>query len=119
MSRLAMVVEDDDGLRMIYRRVLGKMDYEVIEAADGETALQTIEAITPDILFLDIQLPLLNGEAILEYILDAPHLQDTYVIIVSSNKQYAVYVKQLPAAEFVLKPIRPAQIREFASRSLA
>jgi len=111
-----MVVEDDRGLRMIYERILKGMDFDVLEAADGESALALLQENQPEILFLDIQLPLLNGEAILEYILEAEHLQEMFVAIVSSNKRYESYAEEMPHAEFVLKPIRPAYIRELASR---
>lgn len=119
MSHHAIVVEDDAGLRKIYERVLNDMGYTVSEAADGETALEILSQEAPDILFLDIQLPGTNGETILNFIQESEHLHHMFVVIVSSNKQYARYVELIPASAFILKPILPNQIRQYASQILA
>lgn len=119
MSRHALIVEDDAGLRKIYERVLLGMDYSVSEASDGETALALLEHETPNLLFLDIQLPGTNGETVLEFIQQSEHLRHMFVVIVSSNKHYARYVELLPAAAFVLKPILPHQIRQYATQIIA
>lgn len=115
MSRLALVVEDDKGLRTVYRHVLADMDYEILEAADGETALSLLRDHSPDILFLDIWLPHINGTELLDFIYEAPHLQDLQIVIVSSNKAFEQYALDESRVKFAQKPIRPAQIREFAS----
>ncbi len=53
-----LVVEDDPGVRLFAATVLGSLDYNVIEAADGRTALETLESNGKiDVLFTDIQLP--------------------------------------------------------------
>lgn len=119
MKPLALVVEDDSALRMIYRRVLTSIDYDIIEAEDGATAIEILEEHNPDILFLDILLPLVNGIDVLEYIYNTPRLHHTHIVIVSSNRQFERYADEMPSAEFILKPIRPAQIRELAKGSPA
>jgi CheY-like chemotaxis protein len=114
-ERLALVVEDDRGLRAIYQKVLGDMGYQVIEAQNGVSALELLESHAPDILFLDILLPQLNGSEILEYIQSAEHLQNLRTVVVTSNRQFEVDALEFPNTEFLLKPIRPAQIRELAN----
>ena len=114
MSRLALVVEDDAGLRAIYRRVLQTIQYDVFEAQDGEQAIAFLKENTPDIIFLDILLPIVNGIDVLEYMYPDAELRNTYIVVVSSNKQFESHAAQFPNAKFVLKPIRPAMIREFA-----
>lgn len=118
-NQLALIVEDDKGLRTIYRRVLESIDYEVIEAPDGRVAIEILEEHTPDVLFLDILLPLVNGIDVLEHIYNTPRLHTMHIVIVSSNKQFEKYADEMPSAEFVLKPIRPAQIRALAKGSPA
>lgn len=118
-NQLALIVEDDKGLRTIYRRVLESIKYEVIEAPDGAVAIDILEEQTPTVLFLDILLPLVNGIDVLEYIYNTPRLHSMHIVIVSSNKQFEKYADEMPSAEFVLKPIRPAQIRALAKGSPA
>jgi putative two-component system response regulator len=114
-NRLALIVEDDPGLCTIYDRVLSDIGYDVLEAADGEIALKLLDHHTPDILFLDILLPRVSGKVILEKIRQEPRLHEMLVIIVSSNRQPDLDLSLPNKTEFILKPIRPAQIRDLAS----
>lgn len=116
-ARQALIVEDDQGLRLIYNRVLSDLGYDVIEAPTGAQALEVLENSAPEIIFLDMLLPQVNGMAVLDFIGQKPHLRHMQVVIVSSNKQFDIHPDIPNPVEFILKPIRPAQIRELA-RSL-
>lgn len=111
---LAMIVEDDTGLRLIYRRVLESVNFSVLEAPDGLVALNLLETETPDIVFLDMLLPNVNGVTVLNHIINTPRLHTMHTVIVSSNKQFEKMLRPDLPISFVLKPIRPAQIRELA-----
>ena len=114
MARTALVVEDDRGLVIIYNRVLSDLGYQVIEARNGAVAIDILKELTPDIIFLDVLLPEVNGLDVINYILSQPHLRDVRVIVASSNGQFQKHAHQLPNGYFVLKPIRPQHIRELA-----
>lgn len=118
MTPKAMIVEDDDGMRLIYQHVLGSQGFEVLEAADGQQAMDLLEEHTPDLLFLDVRLPFISGLDILDYMRDGDRFHQTYIVVASSSHHPhgAITGRQV---EFVLKPIRPAQIRDIASRVLA
>jgi CheY-like chemotaxis protein len=113
-AMLALIVEDDTGLRLIYRRVLESINFSVLEAPDGLVAMNLLETQTPDIVFLDMLLPNVNGVTVLNHIINTPRLQNIHTVIVSSNKQFEKMLRPDLPISFVLKPIRPAQIREFA-----
>ncbi len=115
MSRYsALIIEDDPGLRLIYRRLLEKEDYEVNEAANGADAIEFLKNYTPTLIFLDMLLPLINGERIIEFLNAHSRFDQTCVIIVSSNHQLAGFADHLAWSTFIVKPILPAQIREYA-----
>lgn len=119
MSRpTVLIVEDEPGLRLIYERILSHSGYEVLEAINGIEALDILQQHAPDLIFLDMLLPLVNGQQVLDFITSEPHLQHCYVVIVSSNKEFEQYASHLTHGEFVLKPILPTQIREIAGRLL-
>jgi two-component system, cell cycle response regulator DivK len=61
MSQRILVVEDQEDNRQILRDLLTSADFEVIEAADGEAGLAAAAAHRPDLILMDIQLPLLDG----------------------------------------------------------
>lgn len=117
MLPVAMIVEDDEGLRMIYNHVLSKMGFDVIEVSDGQHAMEILQEVTPNILFLDVRLPFVNGIDILDFVRDTPRFDNTRVIVASSNTQPDTKISR-PLVDFVLKPIHPTQIREFADSVL-
>ena len=114
MSRLALVVEDDEAMLTIYNRMLTGLDYEVMTAANGAVAIDMLATVTPDIMFLDVLMPRVNGLQVIEHIANSPDLYDLRVVIASSNAQFQKHASDLPNAEFILKPLRPARIRELA-----
>ncbi|MCU0497101.1 MAG: response regulator [Anaerolineae bacterium] len=115
---LALVVEDDASLRVIYQRVLEPLGFQVVEAIDGAEALAFLEKNTPDIIFLDMLLPNVNGVIVLNYIAAEPRLQTALTVIVSSNKQFERMQQPNLRVKFILKPIRPTEIRELATQVL-
>lgn len=114
----ALVVEDELALRMIYDRVLQKLGYEVLQARDGEQALDLLQENSPSLIFLDMLLPRVNGQKVLEYIASQPRLAATHVVIASSSSYMAEHVQIVPSAQFILKPVLPDQIRQIASSML-
>jgi CheY-like chemotaxis protein len=114
VARTALVVEDDRGLVIIYERVLSELGYQVIEARNGAIAIDLLKDLIPDIIFLDVLLPEVNGLDVITYIVSQPHLREVRVIVASSNGQFHKHAQQLPNGHFVLKPIRPQHIRDLA-----
>ncbi len=117
MAPIAVIVEDDDGLRLIYNHVLKGMGFDVYEAADGREAMTLLESTTPQIMFLDMRLPFINGNDILKYVRETSRFDDTRIVVASSNHQEGEHLNA-HLVEFILKPIRPAQIREIAGEVL-
>jgi|SRR6267143_1092601 len=68
IMRRILVAEDDAPSRELVREILELEGYEVIEAADGGEALAKIKEIRPDLVLLDIRMPVLGGFAVLEQI---------------------------------------------------
>ena len=116
MQQVALIVEDDAGLQTLYDRILTTAGFEVVITTDGEQALEALEHLTPDLIFLDILLPKLNGRAVLEYIVTVPELAKTHIAVVSSNQSFFDYTPDLPHIEYIIKPILPEQIRSIATR---
>jgi CheY-like chemotaxis protein len=113
----ALVVEDETALRIIYERILSKADYEVLQARDGQQAFDILRHHTPNLIFLDMLLPGVNGLDVLDYIATQPHIANhTHIVIASSSKEYEQYVGMVPSCQFVLKPILPTQIRDIATQ---
>lgn len=113
-----LVVEDEVALRVIYDRILRLLGCEVTLAKDGEEALRLLETQTPDLIFLDMLLPYVNGAQIIQYMATVQRLRHIHVVMVSSASEYEQYKKLLPSSEFHLKPILASQIKTIARRAM-
>jgi two-component system LytT family response regulator len=99
-----LVVDDEPLARTKIRSLLaGDTDIEVIgECADGRTAVATIAAERPDLVFLDVQMPEMDGFAVLEAIAAE---QMPLVIFTTAFDEYAVRAFDVYALDYLLKPI--------------
>lgn len=119
MSNLALVIEDEIPFHMIYDVTLKSCDFDVIFAHDGQEALNILQDVVPDIIFLDMLLPQINGEAVLSYIQQQPTLTHVPVIIVSAHNRFIRTCSLREIDCFLLKPVRPEELRQIALRVTA
>ena len=56
-----LIVDDDESIRQIVRICLSDEGYEVFEASNGQVALQTLSELTPDLILLDLRMPVMDG----------------------------------------------------------
>lgn len=86
-----LLVEDDPSVAQMYKLKLELDGYRVDVAPDGEKALSMAHAIMPDIIFLDIRLPRLDGIGVLEALRSDPETEPLPVVILSNfNEQELV-----------------------------
>jgi two-component system LytT family response regulator len=104
MTISLIIVDDEPPARTRLRRLLADhADVRIIaECGDGAKAVQAIENATPDLVLLDIQMPELDGFAVLQA-LEMPRLPE--VIFVSAFDQYALRAFRVHALDYVLKPV--------------
>ena len=76
MSKRILVVEDQPDNRQIIRDMLSPTDYEITEAEDGEQALVAIAKQRPDLILMDIQLPIVDGYTAVSRIVHSPTNRD-------------------------------------------
>jgi two-component system, cell cycle response regulator DivK len=84
MSKRILVVEDQADNRQIIRDMLAPTDYEITEVEDGEQALAAIAKQRPDLILLDIQLPVMDGYTATSRIKADPALRSIPIIAVTS-----------------------------------
>ena len=84
MTKRILVVEDQEELRDVLRTLLVGSGYEMLEAADGQAGVAKVQSDRPDLILMDIQLPVLDGYDATRRIKTDPTLKATPVIAVSS-----------------------------------
>jgi two-component system, cell cycle response regulator DivK len=112
MSRCILVVEDQEDNRQIVRDLLTATDYEVMEAENGEEALAAVSKQRPDLILMDIQLPVMDGYEATRRIKADPALSAIPVIAVTSYALSGDEEKARAAGcdDFVPKPFSPRQL---------
>jgi two-component system cell cycle response regulator DivK len=119
MSKLILVVEDQEDNRRIMRDLLSSAGYEVIEAVTGEDGVTAAEMHRPDLILMDIQLPGLDGYEATRQIKANPDLEHIPIIVVTSYALSGDDVKAFEAGcnAYVSKPFSPrellAKVREY------
>jgi len=121
VSKRILVVEDQPDNRKIIRDVFAPTGYEIIEAENGEEALAAIAKARPDLILMDIQLPIMDGYTATRRIKEDPALRSIPVIAVTS---YALSGEERKAREagcddYIPKPYSPrellAKVRQYLS----
>ena len=112
MTKCILVVEDQEDNRQILRDLLQSADYEMIEAVDGAEALDAVAKRRPDLILMDIQLPILDGYEVTRRIRADPTMRTIPIIAVTS---YALTGDEAKAREagcddYVTKPYSPRQL---------
>src|SRR5260370_24155815 len=83
--RKVLIAEDNAVNRELLRELLETRGYTVLEACDGQEALHMIDQAQPDILLLDIGMPVLDGFAVVRKIRENPHLAKLPVVAVTGE----------------------------------
>jgi two-component system cell cycle response regulator DivK len=112
VTKHILVVEDQEDNRRILRDLLKNADYEVTEAENGQEALDAVAKQRPDLILMDIQLPIMDGHEATRRIKADPTLRDIPVIVVTSYALSGDEEKARAAGcdGFVAKPYSPRQL---------
>ena len=114
-----LVVDDERDVVAFMERTLRTEGFEVVSAFDGISALDLVDAEKPDLVLLDLMMPMISGYEVREQIKANPQTQGIPVICVSSahTPDARAHTLKLGAATLIVKPFLPmelvAQIRRY------
>ena len=111
----ALIVEDETDLAIIFSKALQEAGFETQIVRAGDTALMWLTSTTPQIVVLDLHLPRVSGEEVLEQIRADERLAATKVIIATADPRMAETLQDR-ADLVLLKPIGFSQLRDLAAR---
>jgi two-component system chemotaxis response regulator CheY len=112
---LALVIDDSRAMRMILRRVLTASGFEVIEAGDGQQALDLVAAgPVPDVALIDWNMPVMNGLEFVVAVRANKDYRQMTLMMVTTESEHSQIVRALAAGahEYVLKPFTNEAITE-------
>ncbi len=110
----ALIVDDEDLARQIIREMLkGHSEIEIVgECANGFDAVKLVSELKPDLLFLDVQMPKLDGFEVLELIGN-----DVAVIFATAYDEHAIRAFEVHAVDYLLKPFRAERLSAALERA--
>ena len=110
----ALIVEDNPQLNMVFSITL-QDDFEVESVDSGSRALEYLKEHVPDIVILDIHMPGVSGDQVLQYVRSAEHLAPVRVIVTTADNS-AADALTAEADLVLLKPVNPIQLHTLATR---
>ena len=113
-----LIVDDEPDVLLMLRVNLESEGYSTALAADGETALRRVEEEHPDLMLLDVMMPVMDGWAVLESLAQA---DDPRIVVVSAKSSNRDIVRALSmgACDYVVKPFDPDELVRTVARVLA
>jgi two-component system, OmpR family, alkaline phosphatase synthesis response regulator PhoP len=107
-----LIADDNENIREALTYLLEDEGYKLWLAKDGADTLRKVSEVHPDILFLDIMMPEINGYDVCRTIKNDPDLKKTYIIMLTAKGQVAEQErgKAVGADEYIVKPFSPMEI---------
>jgi two-component system, response regulator len=121
MAKIA-IIEDDQAISQMYRLKFDAEGYEVETAANGKLGLELAEQMRPDIILLDLMMPEMNGDEMLQKMRATDWGKDIKVIILTNvgEQEAPDVLKQLGVRRFIVKAeMTPRQVAEMVKNELA
>ena len=120
-TRRIMVVEDYDDTRMLLKQGLEMLGYSVLEASNGQEAVDIADRERPDLILMDLDLPILDGIAATQRIRQQEHMESVPIVAVTAYPLSYSRVKAFAKGcnEYMPKPIDMSELARVVNRYLS
>ena len=104
-----MVVDDDPDITELLQYNLTKEGYDVATAENGKEALETATAFNPDIILMDVMMPVMDGITACQQLRGKPEFRETYILFLTARAEEFSEIAAFDAGadDFITKPIKP------------
>ena len=112
MSKRIVLAEDEPQIAKLVKFKLEKEGFEITWKDNGGDALDTIKQTRPDLVILDVMMPVMDGYHVLKKVKEDPELKHIPVIMLTAKGQERDVVKgfDLGSEDYIVKPFRPAEL---------
>ncbi|MGN6605564.1 MAG: response regulator [Jatrophihabitans sp.] len=102
----ALVVDDSRAMRMVLRRIVSEIGFEVVEAADGQQALDKLDEGVPDVALVDWNMPVMDGLSFVTAARSRSDARRMTIMMVTTESEHGQIVRALAAGahEYLIKP---------------
>jgi PAS domain S-box-containing protein len=113
-----LVVDDEEGPREAIRMIL-KPHYQVFTAGSGAEVLATLPGLHPDVIFMDVKMPRMDGVQLLERVKEADPQVEVVMITAYASLDTVQRAMRFGAMDYLVKPFAPKELEEAAERALS
>ena len=113
-----LIVDDEPDVLLLLRVNLEAAGYQTVLAADGETALIKIDESDPDVVLLDIMMPVMDGWGVLRALAERDRAPRVVVVSAKSSDRDIVRALTAGALDYVTKPFDPDDLVEIVGRTV-
>jgi CheY-like chemotaxis protein len=112
-NKRVLVIDDVASVLQVVKAALNDFDIDLITAADGGSGLALAQQLKPDLILLDLALPVLNGWDVLAALKAERATVDIPIVIITAHGESgaASEAREMGADAFIAKPFRPAELR--------
>lgn len=105
MARI-LLVDDEPDMVQVWKLFLRRAGHEIEEAHDGLEALHITKTFLPDLIILDLMMPMAAGDLVLGFIRSTEELRSTRVVVISAHPRGGQIAQDLEADGFLAKPVQ-------------
>jgi two-component system, OmpR family, phosphate regulon response regulator PhoB len=112
LKRRVLLADDDPGLRRLIGTTLGTEDFDLLQAVDGEEALQIARQQHPELVLLDVNMPKLNGFEVCRHLKSEPETSGIKVVMLTARGGDVDRARgrEAGADDYFIKPFSPVQL---------
>jgi DNA-binding response OmpR family regulator len=111
-KRRVLLADDDPGLRRLIGTTLGAQDFELLQAVDGDEALQMAREQQPELVLLDVNMPKLDGFEVCRQLKSDPETSGIKVVMLTARgaETDRAHGREAGADDYFVKPFSPVQL---------
>jgi len=120
MALKVLTVDDSKTIRMIVKKAFKPYECEIFEAEDGQKGLESVKNEKPDLIVLDITMPVMSGPEMLAKLKSDPDLKDVPVIMLTaeSGKENVLEIVKMGVTDYMVKPFKGQQLIDRVTKIL-
>jgi CheY-like chemotaxis protein len=117
---VVLVADDEEDIKVVLRMFLEAVGYEVVTAFDGLDALEQIKSTKPDVVLMDIMMPVIDGIEVVRQMKATPGIRDIPVVMLTAAAQSDMVERaiQAGAADYIVKPFEPETVQRAIEKVL-
>ena len=109
-KKCALVVDDLDGIRDVWRRILDAAGFQVLEATNGADGVRAAKASHPDIVLMDVAMPVLDGLSAVRLLKSDPDTARVRVIVITGDSWLETRAREAGCDAFLTKPVAQREL---------